>query len=1006
MANLSYQKVDMALEIHDLQNFESQLLSTNSDHAIAGQLTEGVHSNFASKCFGLGFLKNKPESSLQTNSMLLLKALESYGVESLPLKSVIENTYDGDFLIQPGLALLKVTDIENNTSIVTQVRGRASGGTVWGFTPDTEQGLKRLEDEGVTVSFHYIQNLIAIDLDLRHEHENGDKVKLKQIQSHIVCANGKTFLNHLNDMLFVDSKNDGFGGFCNQYLYSIYKTEHGFRMLFRITPTETHSTCSTPFSKNIEKKNADYTQSFYKGVSLKYLKKVIGDELLIEDQLTNSKQTLFLDWDCSSTSSPFGLARLPKIVKSDKVNNKINLQNTKAIINQKSIPIPLHSNVFSSLYYDDKTDGKVSISKQQIQEFNQANAVSQHLTVHKEQNEKVEQVKQTSVFQGVASAAINNPISKTKKDIEYKEFSIPSQWKDDAHKTEFADTLYSNFVNNPVLDLYKKSPTMPYQAWFGILCSFRRVRQVLEHLGSTKSKLIIDKAIEWCREAHGWDSNYSGIESIVKDDSHEEAPSTDTINSNLGNKFAIWATENDLGKKLNQAYKGWANQSPFTNSWANTTKSFKTKYKYDPYTGNQDNGKVKQVMGEDGEPISFKTITPDLAKRILSTDPLLPQVLKFSVSHNCFIVTPNYADVLRSAMEGTVIQPITEIFAWNAMQDYNFVTLKDYLMKTYNIKNRIPTEMLMEFLNQIQESTGTAYDHYKVNMFYNAIQDRYNDYKSAKQQGESILGTTKYLDQWLPRLLHIEPSKSATHDKLFKLYGAYGRTLLIGMVQRMMATNERVKVENMLFIRGSSGAGKTEIAKALVSCLFGYNGINGFAKGDEFIQFANALPEEKDDLSNLFGKLILLFDDISTDFLKKNDQGKLKTFLSQTDMKIRLPYERKPSIALRQFITIATSNDQYVLSDITSSRRYFLVDIDAISNETGNFVCDLLDKKTLKPTERMGVGNNSGYIDIDQSRILSLAFGEAFEKGCLGLNHEDRQAINGTTIEATDHLQS
>ena len=910
----------------DFETLEAVLLSNSTEDAIVGQMTNGIVANIRTQVNLLDSLTvrlTKEEIAKGASYKSIING--SINVSSrqvFSVKDIFTRTYkDHDACVQPGLVFIKIVDTKTNQVVrVAQVRGRADNKS-FVLSPLQQEGVALLNKEGFDISLHYVQTIVAIDLDLRDE--KGDKVKLNSIKDQFLKIGKKLPFDKYIMATFIGNE------LCEKHLLSYWRTEHGYRVVFRITPVETHSTTSKPFSDKIRKVDPKFTQDFYRGLSASYFKKEVGESVELED----GRKVVF-DWDVGSTSNVFGLARLGKIMKENKEGGKVDLTSTDVVVIDDTTPIDL---------------------------FDPAN---KHL--FKEETKRPE-LKGEEMIKG--------------------ENAAPAQFKELTHKGMFVSELCSNFISNPLLTLYSKSPVMPYEAWFKILASFRRLRQTLDEMGMTEdSQKITQLAIDWSRASKGWDNSAQQVvEKMIADD-HQATFSAQSIQDSMGSQFMQWMQTADA-KTIIKDYKGWMNQSIYTNAFNKSFKKFQTDLKYNPTTGQKTLIVGKPFFDDEGNVLQPKMLTPGFASKILESDPLLPLVMKYSVHAERIIVAPNIQNVLESALDNKHVEANQNYLTWSPMTDYHACSIRQYLDGVYRFKSSVKADHLEDLFAKIKDPTGNRYDNYKINLVAEALKARYEEWTHFKTSGDSVYGTcTAVLDEWLPTILNINPTKSPSHKKLYDLYSAYGRKFMIGMVQRSMATNVAATVENLLFLRGPAGAGKSRLVKQLVSSLFyGQNSVGSLGRASDFICEATEIPKDKDQLLKTFGTVLLMLDDISTDILKKTEQGFLKSFLTSSTDAIRLPYARETIYKNRTFATIATSNSLFLLSDLTSTRRNFIVDLDAISPETNKYICDLAEQGSITPVERVAGEQNGGMISIQHhARLIALAFGEAYARGCLG----------------------
>lgn len=160
-------------------------------------------------------------------------------------------------------------------------------------------------------------------------------------------------------------------------------------------------------------------------------------------------------------------------------------------------------------------------------------------------------------------------------------------------------------------------------------------------------------------------------------------------------------------------------------------------------------------------------------------------------------------------------------------------------------------------------------------------------------------------------------------DTWFSVYGgakdtpytrATGRMLLLAAVGR--AIRPGIKFDNMVVLEGPQGGGKSSLLKVLGGEKWTLEGL------------PPKNPSDPDVVASLRGKWIVEMAELTT--MRKADAESLKAFLSITEDRCRMPYERNVQDYPRRCVIVGTTNDAAYLRDMTGNRRFFPVFIPKI----------------------------------------------------------------------------
>ena len=167
------------------------------------------------------------------------------------------------------------------------------------------------------------------------------------------------------------------------------------------------------------------------------------------------------------------------------------------------------------------------------------------------------------------------------------------------------------------------------------------------------------------------------------------------------------------------------------------------------------------------------------------------------------------------------------------------------------------------------------------------------------------------IDSWLSTYLGVEPSAYVSD---------VGRTFLVGAVARILSPG--CKLDTMLILEGSQGAGKSTAVRALFS---------GPWTLDTPLDLAS-----KDRFSALRGKWAI--EHAELDALGKHDKERVKAFVSSAVDRYRPSYARLEVTQPRQCVFVGSTNQETYLDDETGGRRFNGVKVGAI--DTGGLTRD------------------------------------------------------------------
>jgi putative DNA primase/helicase len=186
---------------------------------------------------------------------------------------------------------------------------------------------------------------------------------------------------------------------------------------------------------------------------------------------------------------------------------------------------------------------------------------------------------------------------------------------------------------------------------------------------------------------------------------------------------------------------------------------------------------------------------------------------------------------------------------------------------------------------------------------------------------------------------------------------AIGWSVLAGMVRRVLEPG--CPHDTMMVLEGPQGAGKSRAVRALGGRWYGDSLTLGQASREVIEQTRGTWLVE---IAELAGQ-------------RRNEVEQVKAFLSRRDERARLAYGRAASVVPRQFILVATTNDESYLKDTTGARRFLPVtvgkiDLDALGRDRDQLFAEVYYQAGL-----WGVSNQipaelwAAAAEIQESRL-------------------------------------
>lgn len=213
------------------------------------------------------------------------------------------------------------------------------------------------------------------------------------------------------------------------------------------------------------------------------------------------------------------------------------------------------------------------------------------------------------------------------------------------------------------------------------------------------------------------------------------------------------------------------------------------------------------------------------------------------------------------------------------------------------------------------------------------------------------------------------------------LAAAYWRCTLVAAVARVAWPG--CKHDHVPVLVGPDMAGKSTALRVLA--------------GDDWFADSHIDPESKDAYLQMKGKWIYEFSELDG-LAKKTDVARIKSFVSSQVDNYRPPYGRVASAHPRRCIFIGTSNTGDILQDVTSSRRWWVMEV-----ERGIDVAWLRasrDQLWAEASERLAAGEK-WWLDTEQEAERASANENYFADNVThsdvfseGMERREKQGLN------------
>jgi len=187
----------------------------------------------------------------------------------------------------------------------------------------------------------------------------------------------------------------------------------------------------------------------------------------------------------------------------------------------------------------------------------------------------------------------------------------------------------------------------------------------------------------------------------------------------------------------------------------------------------------------------------------------------------------------------------------------------------------------------------------------------------VSQKYDHVEEFRKRIEKWdgedhLSKLLETITLRNINHKPLVKIYLD---KWFMGAVQTLFGYAGQNYNENILVLIGPQFVGKSRWVRTLLPGEFR----NYFAE-------CNITPKNKDDQILAAEKFIIFMDEMSQVINSKASNEDIKNFVSQTKFSVRPAYGRANEDFEKTASFVASSNEDKLLTDLTGSRRYWIVD--------------------------------------------------------------------------------
>lgn len=167
---------------------------------------------------------------------------------------------------------------------------------------------------------------------------------------------------------------------------------------------------------------------------------------------------------------------------------------------------------------------------------------------------------------------------------------------------------------------------------------------------------------------------------------------------------------------------------------------------------------------------------------------------------------------------------------------------------------------------------------------------------------------------------------------------AVGLNFWVGLAARIVRPG--VKMDNMIVLEGKQGLGKSRAIQAI---------------GGEWYASVHVDVQSKDFIMAMCGKLVIEISELQS--FQRADFTAIKKILSDTEDRIRPPFERVAQDFKRQCVFIGSTNEDAYLHDPTGARRFWPVDCGATIDIEGI----TRDRDQLFAEARTLAGNGEAY---------------------------------------------